>query len=107
MVRTIGRAAAAMSNEAVLPSGRAAAPMVDRRVAAGIAVGLVAASIGALYSVFARWGSGHGLHLRVAFAHVEADYRQRAEPSEVLELVRALPAAGSTHPSSSTRESQP
>ena len=31
-------------------------------LAGGIAVGLVAASIGALYSVFARWGLGHGLH---------------------------------------------
>lgn len=51
-----------MSNEAVLEPGRLAAPVVDRRLAAGIAVGLVAASIGALYSVFARWGLGHGLH---------------------------------------------
>ncbi len=51
-----------MIDEAVLLSGRTAAPMVDRRVATGIAVGLVAASIGALYSVFARWGLGHGLH---------------------------------------------
>ena len=32
------------------------------RVWAGIAVGLVAASIGALYTVFARWGIQHGLH---------------------------------------------
>jgi uncharacterized membrane protein len=31
------------------------------RLAAGIAVGLLAASIGALYTVFARWGIGHGL----------------------------------------------
>jgi len=43
---------------------------------------------------------------RVAFAHVEADYRQRAEPSEVLELVRTLPAAASTEPSL-THEGQP
>ncbi len=28
----------------------------------GIAVGLLAASIGALYTVFARWGIAHGLH---------------------------------------------
>ena len=31
------------------------------RLAKGIAVGLVAASIGALYTVFARWGIAHGL----------------------------------------------
>lgn len=31
------------------------------RLAAGVAVGLAAASIGALYTVFARWGIGHGL----------------------------------------------
>ena len=30
---------------------------------------------------------------RVAFAHVEADYRQRAEPSKVIAIVEALPAA--------------
>ena len=33
----------------------------DRRLLQGIAVGLVAASIGALYTVFARWGIGHGM----------------------------------------------
>jgi drug/metabolite transporter (DMT)-like permease len=32
------------------------------RLIAGVAVGLVAASIGALYTVFARWGIAHGLH---------------------------------------------
>lgn len=32
-----------------------------RQFAKGIAVGLVAASIGALYTVFARWGMAHGL----------------------------------------------
>ncbi len=32
------------------------------RFAKGIAVGLLAASIGALYTVFARWGIGQGLH---------------------------------------------
>jgi drug/metabolite transporter (DMT)-like permease len=33
----------------------------DRRLLLGVAVGLVAASIGALYTVFARWGIGHGM----------------------------------------------
>jgi drug/metabolite transporter (DMT)-like permease len=33
----------------------------DRRLLQGIAVGLAAASIGALYTVFARWGIGHGM----------------------------------------------
>jgi drug/metabolite transporter (DMT)-like permease len=32
------------------------------RLLAGVAVGLVAASIGALYTVFARWGVAQGLH---------------------------------------------
>jgi drug/metabolite transporter (DMT)-like permease len=32
------------------------------RLALGITVGLLAASIGALYTVFARWGIAHGLH---------------------------------------------
>ena len=32
------------------------------RLFAGICVGLIAASIGALYTVFARWGIQHGLH---------------------------------------------
>ena len=32
-----------------------------RRLAAGIAVGLVAASVGALYTVYARWGIAHGM----------------------------------------------
>jgi drug/metabolite transporter (DMT)-like permease len=37
-------------------------PAIDRRrLLAGTAVGLVAASIGALYTVFARWGIAHGL----------------------------------------------
>ena len=31
------------------------------KLMAGVAVGLLAASIGALYTVFARWGIGHGL----------------------------------------------
>jgi len=31
------------------------------RLLAGVAVGLLAASIGALYTVFARWGIAHGL----------------------------------------------
>ena len=38
------------------------APSDSPRLASGIAVGLLAASIGALYTVFARWGIGHGLH---------------------------------------------
>jgi drug/metabolite transporter (DMT)-like permease len=33
-----------------------------RRLALGVAVGLLAASIGALYTVFARWGLARGLH---------------------------------------------
>ena len=33
----------------------------DQRLLQGIGVGLVAASIGALYTVFARWGIGHGM----------------------------------------------
>lgn len=33
----------------------------DHRLLQGIGVGLVAASIGALYTVFARWGIGHGM----------------------------------------------
>jgi drug/metabolite transporter (DMT)-like permease len=40
----------------------AAAPAEATRLAAGIAVGLTAASIGALYTVYARWGIAHGLH---------------------------------------------
>jgi hypothetical protein len=40
---------------------RASAADDTRRLAAGLAVGLLAASIGALYTVFARWGIGHGL----------------------------------------------
>lgn len=35
--------------------------IADRRLLQGVAVGLVAASIGALYTVFARWGIGHGM----------------------------------------------
>ncbi|MBC7942597.1 MAG: hypothetical protein H7Z19_23070, partial [Chitinophagaceae bacterium] len=31
------------------------------RLLVGVAVGLLAASIGALYTVFARWGIAHGL----------------------------------------------
>jgi drug/metabolite transporter (DMT)-like permease len=38
------------------------APAQNPRLALGIAVGLLAASIGALYTVFARWGITHGLH---------------------------------------------
>jgi drug/metabolite transporter (DMT)-like permease len=44
----------------------ASAPQLDarldaRRLALGLAVGLLAASIGALYTVFARWGIAHGM----------------------------------------------
>ena len=49
-----------MTGQAVL-AARADVP-VRSSLAGGIGVGLVAASIGALYSVFARWGLGHGLH---------------------------------------------
>lgn len=35
--------------------------IADRRLLQGVLVGLVAASIGALYTVFARWGIGHGM----------------------------------------------
>ena len=41
-----------------------AAPAEDAtRFAKGVAVGLLAASIGALYTVFARWGIAHGLRV--------------------------------------------
>jgi drug/metabolite transporter (DMT)-like permease len=33
-----------------------------KRLASGIGVGLLAAGIGALYTVYARWGIAHGLH---------------------------------------------
>ena len=36
-------------------------PLADPNLLPGVAVGLVAASIGALYTVFARWGVAHGL----------------------------------------------
>jgi drug/metabolite transporter (DMT)-like permease len=39
----------------------APAPPANGRLVLGIAVGLLAASIGALYTVFARWGIAHGL----------------------------------------------
>lgn len=38
------------------------APPQNPPLALGIGVGLLAASIGALYTVFARWGIAHGLH---------------------------------------------
>lgn len=44
-----------------LPQPPLAAPQ-SSRVALGIAVGLLAAGIGALYTVFARWGIAQGLH---------------------------------------------
>ncbi|MFO1312512.1 MAG: DMT family transporter [Burkholderiales bacterium] len=40
----------------------AAVPLPNLRLAAGVTVGLIAASIGALYTVFARWGLQRGLH---------------------------------------------
>jgi drug/metabolite transporter (DMT)-like permease len=55
----------ALAGLASLPAAPAASPAAPStaspRLAAGIAVGLVAASIGALYTVFARWGIAHGL----------------------------------------------
>ena len=39
----------------------ATSPLNPRRLALGLAVGLAAASIGALYTVFARWGIAHGM----------------------------------------------
>jgi drug/metabolite transporter (DMT)-like permease len=53
-----------ITTTATLPAASAPrlAPAEDRRrLAAGLVVGLLAASIGALYTVFARWGIGHGL----------------------------------------------
>lgn len=44
------------------PQAPVAAAADGARLLSGIAVGLLAASIGALYTVFARWGIGHGLH---------------------------------------------
>ena len=41
--------------------GRRAGVLEDPSFLPGVAVGLVAASIGALYTVFARWGVAHGL----------------------------------------------
>lgn len=41
--------------------GMRAAPWADPNFLPGVAVGLIAASIGALYTVFARWGVAHGL----------------------------------------------
>jgi drug/metabolite transporter (DMT)-like permease len=45
---------------ALAPATTTAPPAT--RLALGIAVGLLAASIGALYTVFARWGLARGLH---------------------------------------------
>jgi drug/metabolite transporter (DMT)-like permease len=36
-------------------------PQIDKRLIKGVAIGLAAASIGALYTVFARWGIAHGM----------------------------------------------
>ena len=48
-------------NTATITMPPAAATDDTSRLAKGIAVGLLAASIGALYTVFARWGIAHGL----------------------------------------------
>jgi drug/metabolite transporter (DMT)-like permease len=45
-----------------LPTAPATRRSEDAQLLLGVAVGLLAASIGALYTVFARWGIGHGLH---------------------------------------------
>ncbi len=45
-----------------LPLPLPAAALETSRLATGIAVGLLAASIGALYTVFARWGISRGLY---------------------------------------------
>lgn len=42
-------------------------PAPRPRLALGMAVGLLAASIGALYTVFARWGIAHGLAALMAW----------------------------------------
>lgn len=51
---------ATLTAVAVLPP-RPAPQSADANFWPGVAVGLVAASIGALYTVFARWGVAHGL----------------------------------------------
>lgn len=51
----------ASAGAATARSTPAAAAIASRRLVAGIAVGLVAASIGALYTVFARLGLQHGM----------------------------------------------
>jgi len=53
---------AAIEPAAPLPRGGTKTGLLaDRNFLPGVAVGLVAASIGALYTVFARWGVAHGL----------------------------------------------
>lgn len=49
-------------NTATLAAVPAATHAEAPRLVAGVAVGLVAASIGALYTVYARWGIARGLH---------------------------------------------
>lgn len=72
---------------------------IEPRVLRGLAVGLVAASIGALYTVFARWGIGHGMDssdmtfLRFAVAGVVTlpilAFALRRDPSGVFARWRA------------------
>jgi drug/metabolite transporter (DMT)-like permease len=49
------------ANATLALPGAPAAPGNPSRLLTGVAVGLLAASIGALYTVFARWGITHGL----------------------------------------------
>ncbi|MBC8057491.1 MAG: DMT family transporter [Rhizobiales bacterium] len=48
-------------NKSLAPTLTAPRAPIDPRLVRGLVVGLVAASIGALYTVFARWGIGHGM----------------------------------------------
>jgi len=52
---TGSRAVAALANASLVGA------KLDAQLLRGVAVGLLAASIGALYTVFARWGVAHGL----------------------------------------------
>ena len=50
-----------MMNASSLPAGSSLRITIDPVLLRGLAVGLVAASIGALYTVYARWGIAHGM----------------------------------------------
>ena len=50
-----------MNTTLSVPAFPAPAARVDPQLIKGVAVGLLAASIGAMYTVFARWGIGQGL----------------------------------------------